>query len=101
MFPSSSRPFAPQIPLSTSPTLSPWGNVVPYTCFCPGASEVSALLSASVYLRLPAPTRTPYLCPLGHISCMCFRGILVLWVPQERQALWVLQAHQENLVPMV
>lgn len=29
------------------------------------------------------------------------RGILVLWVPRERQALWVLQAQQENLALMV
>lgn len=29
------------------------------------------------------------------------REILVLWVPRERQALWVLQAQQENLVLMV
>ena len=31
---------------------------------------------------------------------VCFRGILVLWAPQGRQALWVLQAQQESLVLM-
>lgn len=32
---------------------------------------------------------------------MCFRGILVLSGPQERQAPWVLQARQESLALMV
>lgn len=32
---------------------------------------------------------------------MCFRETLVLWGPRERQALWVLQAQQESLAPMV
>lgn len=54
-----------------------------------------------VSLGLPAPTRTHILCLLGHIPYVCFRAMLVLWVPRERQALWVLQAQQENLVLMV
>lgn len=32
---------------------------------------------------------------------MCFRGTLVLLGPQERQALWVLQAQRESLALMV
>lgn len=32
---------------------------------------------------------------------MCFRGTLVLWGPQERRALWALQAQQGSLAPMV
>lgn len=54
-----------------------------------------------IYLELPTPTHNTLLCLIGDISYVCFRGILVLWVPRERQALWVLQAQQENLVLMV
>lgn len=86
-------------PCPPPPCRAPLGTWFPILASAPGAPEVSTLLPVSVYLGLPAPTRTPCLCPLGgHVPCVCFRGILVLWVPRERQAPWVLQAHQENLV---
>lgn len=57
--------------------------------------HLSVLSAATPFLPVPL------LCPSGHsLISVCFREILVLWVPQGRQALWDLQAQQGSLVPM-
>lgn len=52
-------------------------------------------------IALPTLDSLPPFFPLEPVPCVRFRGIRVLWVPRERQAQWVPQAQQENLVPMV
>lgn len=74
----------------------------------------SWMLEYSPHLLAPLAPQIPLSRCLPHIealisrgvhcaySCsyICFRGIPVLWVPRGRQALWVQQAQQGNLVLM-
>lgn len=91
--------LSPQMPVPWPPrSFEPlWGQGL---CIC-RCSRVSGGVTPPLSLSPPfhlEPSVPPARLFWTHF--LCFREILVLWVPQGRQALWVLLAQQENLALM-
>lgn len=83
-------------PPDAAPTPPPPGRVPCPPPYPRGLGGSTPPLSQPIHLGPAAPT-TPS-SAFWDTSLVCFRGILVLWAPQGRQALWALQAQQESLV---
>lgn len=98
--PSTSPTSDPCVQMPPPRRLPPVGTVV-LRLFLPRELSLQLFLWPHPFHVGPLDLLRPFFCPLGHIPCVCFRGILVLWAPQGRQALWVLRAQPESLALMV